>query len=208
MSDGVCKLVAEDVVELSVETSEDAQQIARLLRGQNKWQEVVPGLESVSVLYDPTSTTPEDVMDEMRKASEAASSVAHRSGPSLEIQVRYGGEYGPDLTNICDALGISEAEFIHSHTSSHHRIDMIGFTPGFAYVSGLDTSLSVPRRSMPRPRLPAGSVGVSDTYTGLYALAGPGGWPIIGRTDLRLFDPNAEDPFLLRPGQRLIFKSV
>ena len=208
MSDEACKQIADDVIELCVSSSEDAQRVAEFLRVQNKFQEVVPGLSSVSVMFDPIDMPAAFVTREMQRASALAPHMSADDASIVEIPVRYGGDAGLDLSYVCDLLGISESDFIRSHTAADHAVDMIGFTPGFAYISGLDAAFNVPRQSTPRPRLPAGSVGISGAYTGIYALAGPGGWPVIGQTDLNLFDPSADSPFLLRPGQRICFKAV
>ena len=207
MSDASIRLISEQALECRVHSAEDAQQLALVLRAQGCWQEVVAGLESVTVLFDPTRVTADTAMQTLSCAKQVETSQVE-TPDVVKIPVRYGGDDGPDLAEVCDKLGIAAAGFIEAHIASSHRVDMIGFTPGFAYVSGLDAALSVPRRGSPRPRLPAGSIGVSGGYTGIYALAGPGGWPIIGRTDQTLFDPSAVDPFVLQPGQRIVFEPV
>jgi KipI family sensor histidine kinase inhibitor len=115
---------------------------------------------------------------------------------------------GPDFAWVCEALGVSPDAFIEMHTGRTHTVEMIGFTPGFAYVSGLPEHVKIPRLSDPRPRVAPGSVGISAAYTGIYALAGPGGWPLVGRVSNPLFDPNSDAPFLLQPGQRIKFKAA
>ena len=99
-------------------------------------------------------------------------------------------------------------ELIAVHTSLEHRVDLIGFTPGFAYVSGLDEHLNVPRLSDPRQHVAAGSIGIAAGLTGLYALAGPGGWPLLGQTPVALYDPDRDEPFLLQIGMRVRFKAI
>ena len=99
-------------------------------------------------------------------------------------------------------------EFIALHTGSEYTVEMLGFTPGFAFIGGLDERLRVPRRKEPRLRVDAGSVGIADGRTGLYAMASPGGWTLVGRTPLRLFDAKAEEPFALRAGTRIRFKPI
>ena len=208
MSEEVCRQIAEDVVELSVGSAKEAQSVAKLLRAQNTWRDVVPGLATVTAVFDPVLVSAETVKSALKKAAETAPHQIEEDASVIKISVRYGGADGPDLPLVCEALQITEADFILTHTSAQHSVDMIGFTPGFAYISGIEASLSVPRKAAPRPRLPAGSVGVSGTYTGIYALAGPGGWPIIGRTESVLLDPGADDPFLLQPGQRVSFEAI
>ena len=126
----------------------------------------------------------------------------------IEIPVVYGGDYGPDLEGLSIATGLPPGEIINLHTSRAYKVDMIGFTPGFAFIGGLDERLRVPRRPEPRQRVPAGSVGIADGRTGLYAIASPGGWTLIGRTPIQLFDPNADTPFVLQPGMRVRFRAI
>jgi len=103
---------------------------------------------------------------------------------------------------------LSANELIALHTGQEYRVDLVGFTPGFVYIGGLDDVLHVPRRRQPRQHVEAGSVGIADGRTGLYALSGPGGWPLIGRTTFKLFDPRAAEPFPIRAGMRIRFVSI
>ena len=104
--------------------------------------------------------------------------------------------------------GLLQKELIALHTGQEYRVDMLGFTPGFAYIGGLDAALDVPRLPQPRMHVAAGSIGIADGRTGVYALPGPGGWPIIGRTSLTLFDALSDQPFLLQAGYRVRFTAV
>ena len=126
----------------------------------------------------------------------------------VEIPVVYGGESGPDLDEVCEILQMSADEFIAMHTGAEHRVDLVGFTPGFVYVGGIGEKLNVPRRAEPRQRVPAGSIGVADGRTGLYALQSPGGWHLVGRTPKPLFDAGNDDPFPLQAGMRIRFVRV
>ena len=127
------------------------------------------------------------------------------AGRSLGIPVRYGGEHGPDLAALATHAGISEDEVIARHCAVEYRVAMLGFSPGFPYLLGLDPRLAMPRLETPRTRVPAGSVGIGGAQTGIYPQAGPGGWRIIGRTALALFDPLHDPPTLLAPGDRVRF---
>ncbi|MBB6669735.1 5-oxoprolinase subunit PxpB [Cohnella nanjingensis] len=124
------------------------------------------------------------------------------------LPVRYGGEAGPDLAAAAARSGMSEAEFVDGHSSAAYEVAMIGFAPGFPYLSGLPERLTQPRRASPRLRVPAGSVGIAGRQTGVYPVDSPGGWQIIGRTDVRLFRLEAFDPFPIRPGDRVRFVPV
>jgi len=186
----------------------EAQAIAEQLRAAGPWLEVVAGIDSVVVRFDAVAC---DAAEASRRI-EAALAGGIRQLPVdselLEIPVVYGGDYGPDLEQACRTLGLSADEFVAMHTGSEHHVDMIGFTPGFAYVGGLDKSLRLPRRTHPRQHVPAGSVGIADGRTGLYSLPGPGGWTLVGRTPFRLFEAEADNPFPIRAGMRIRFKAI
>jgi inhibitor of KinA len=121
--------------------------------------------------------------------------------------VVYGGEYGPDFEFACEKLGLSGPELIEMH-SGEYTVDMIGYIPGFAYIGGLDDRLFIDRLEHPRQYVPAGSVGIAGGRTGLYSLAGPGGWPIIGRTSRKLFDATSDEPFTLFAAATVKFTAV
>jgi KipI family sensor histidine kinase inhibitor len=129
-------------------------------------------------------------------------------GRLFEIPVRYGGEFGPDLDDVAALHGLRPERVIGLHSEPEYFVFFLGFSPGFAYLGGLPRGLATPRLAVPRTRVPAGSVGIGGNQTGIYPLASPGGWRIIGRTDLRLFDTSAEPPALLRAGDRLRFVPV
>ena len=196
---------------LSVTTDDPraSQHMAAGLRATGDWLEVVAGIDTVSVLFDPTSTDMEAAQIRLEHSlANPASSAPERAPQTHDIPVQYGGQAGPDLGHVCETLNLTQAEFIVLHTSAEHTVDMIGFTPGFAYISGLPETLSIPRLSTPRTHVPAGSIGVTTGRTGTYALPGPGGWPLIGMTDLSLFDPDRADPFRLHPGDIIRFKQA
>ncbi|MFN3214235.1 MAG: 5-oxoprolinase subunit PxpB [Henriciella sp.] len=197
--------IADDVFEFRVESSRDAQTLARELRSVGLAEDVVAGLDRVCVRFEPAKF--EAVQAWLAEVT-SPKRADEMTGPVIEVPIEYGGEYGPDLDEICEALQLSRGAFIELHTQAIHRVEMIGFTPGFSYLSGLPDGFEIPRLSTPRPRVAAGSVGISAAYTGLYALAGPGGWPLIGRTDAPLFDVSSETPFLLQPGQSVKFTAA
>ncbi len=197
--------IADDVIEFQVETSRQAQALARELRSAKMAEDVVAGLDRVAIRFAPARAT----QVEAWLAGIRSISVEDKIDlPVVEIPVQYGGAFGPDLASICAAMDLSEDAFIALHAEAEHLVEMIGFTPGFSYISGLPDTFEIPRLGTPRPRVPAGSIGISAAFTGIYALAGPGGWPLIGRTQETLFDPDAAESFLLHPGQRVKFKAV
>jgi KipI family sensor histidine kinase inhibitor len=131
-----------------------------------------------------------------------------KRAPLIEIPVCYGGEFGPELTSIAEMLQVDEQDVVAMHTEHHYVVELIGFTPGFAYVSGLQGDLRVPRLSEPRQRVEPGSIGIAGGLTGLYALPGPGGWPLIGRTPLLLFRADEQQPMLLQSGAKVRFVAI
>ncbi len=123
----------------------------------------------------------------------------------IEIPVSYGGSWGPDLEEVAALCGITPAEWIRQHSTAEYRVLMIGFVPGFPYLDGLPKQLAVDRLPTPRLRVPAGSVAVGGSQTGIYPLESPGGWRLVGRTPLSLFRPDHAEPSLLRTGDRVRF---
>ncbi|MEM7458509.1 MAG: carboxyltransferase domain-containing protein [Pseudomonadota bacterium] len=197
--------IADDVLEFSVSTSRDAQMLAAQLRSLNLAEDIVAGLKTVCVRFNPKDLP---ALEARLVTFDDVNDVPSLMSETIDLNIQYGGEYGPDLPAICAAANLSEQAFIEMHTGRAHTVEMIGFTPGFAYISGLPDTFAVPRLSTPRSRVPAGSVGLSSAYTGVYALAGPGGWPLIGRVRDPLFDPESDDSFRLLPGHRIRFRAV
>ena len=202
-------ILSDEALEVPAASQEEAQARAAQLREGGGWREVVAGERSVAVLFDPLTETLGEATARLRAGCAATPPPPPASkAPVLTLPVRYGGADGPDLAALAAHAGLSEAEVIERHAGTLHTVAMLGFTPGFAYVDGLHESLRVPRLPVPRPRVPTGSVGVAEARTGLYALPGPGGWSLIGRTEASLFDPRADPPARLAPGQRVRFVPV
>jgi KipI family sensor histidine kinase inhibitor len=138
----------------------------------------------------------------------ATADVVVAPGRLVEIPVRYGGADGPDLGEVAAHAGLTESQVVVLHASVEYDVYMVGFSPGFPYLAGLPERLAMPRRATPRVRVPAGSVAIGGLQTGVYPLASPGGWRLIGRTPLPLFDPRREPPVLLSLGDRVRFVPV
>lgn len=136
-----------------------------------------------------------------------ASGTAHPASV-VEIPVLYGGDHGQDLGTAAVELGLSPNDLIARHCAAVYTVAMIGFAPGFPYLLGLDPGLALPRHSTPRARVPAGSVAIGGSQTGIYPGESPGGWRLLGRTPLRLFDPLRDPPCLLVPGARVRFRAI
>ncbi|GAA4498175.1 5-oxoprolinase subunit B [Hymenobacter ginsengisoli] len=180
-------------------------------------REVVPAFTTLTVYYDPwvlsqaSEALPyEQVASYLQRLLPAAqaAATAYVPGPLVEIPVCYGGDFGPDLGLVASHAQLSPEEVIARHAQAEYLVYMVGFAPGFPYLGGLDAGLATPRRAQPRPLVPAGAVGIAGAQTGIYSLPTPGGWQLIGRTPLRLFDPGRAQPSLLQAGDRLRFVSI
>lgn len=206
---------------LTPDPEETLREVVRVWRGLEAALlpgviEVAPAYTSVTVHYDQRElggALGEDPVEWLY--GQIAETVAVRSEPAvgeiprtIEIPVCYGGEWGPDLADVARHGGLSEEAVIERHSAARYLVHCLGFTPGFAYLSGLPPELAMPRRASPRRKVPAGSVGIGGTQTGVYPLPSPGGWQLIGWTPLTLFDPLAEHPTLLRVGDRVCFRPV
>jgi len=199
---------ADDVLEADVAGPLAAAAAAEAFPETTGVIEIVPGMERLAVLFDPLAVGAAAVEAALRRALAAPAPGPPAEAGEIEIPVVYGGDHGPDLKPVAEATGLSPGEVVRRHAASPCRVVLLGFTPGFAYMDGLDPALDVPRLASPRPRVEAGSVAVAAGRAGLYPLAGPGGWRILGRTDAALFDPAAADPFVLKPGARVRFVAV
>lgn len=167
----------------------------------------VPAHASVLVPFDPLLLDAADAIAFVTAAARRATSQTTDSPPDevVEIPVRYGGEDGPDLGQVAEAHGLRPDDVVELHAAARYRVLFLGFAPGFAYLGGLPPELATARRASPRERVPAGSLGIAGVHTGVYPLSMPGGWHLIGRTDVRLFDPSRPDPATLRPGATVRF---
>lgn len=195
----------DDLISIDVADAAGAQVLATNLRSSGDWLDVVGGIDSVVLQFDARLLNLAAALNKTSESLDFGSHATTELMDVVEIPVCYGGDYGPDIDTVCTQVGLSIDDVIALHTSGEYAVDMLGFTPGFAYVGGLDARLHVPRLTQPRVRVPAGSVGVAGEHTGLYALPGPGGWSLIGRTAYPLFDASAEEPITLHPGTRIRF---
>lgn len=179
---------------------------------------VVPAFASVAVHYDPAAVPdvrasgqpgPYERFSAAVLAALTDLDVATVAEPRrVEIPVCYGGAYGPDLQDLARQHGLTPDEVVRLHSGATYRVCMLGFEAGFAYLGGLPEAIATPRRPEPRTSVPAGSVGIGGRQTGVYPLATPGGWQLIGRTPLRLFDATLESPTLLGVGDEVVFRPI
>jgi len=167
--------------------------------------ETVPAYGTLLVHYDPLRLTCAQVTEWLEAEMADADEAATRKPRRLEVAVRYGGEGGPDLPFVASYHHATPEEIVRLHTGHDYTVFMMGFTPGFPYMGKLDDALVTPRLETPRTRVPAGSVGIAGAQTGIYPIESPGGWQLIGRTSLRLFDLAADEPFLFTPGDAVRF---
>ena len=175
-----------------------AVRLARALTGRPDLVDVVPGHRTVLVTW--AGVRPHDL--DALAASALAGGSAPESAQSVEIPVAYDGE---DLEEVARLVGLSPEEVVARHVAARYTVAFIGFAPGFAYLLGGDERLEVPRLPRPRERVPAGSVAIAGPYSGVYPRESPGGWRLIGRTSLALFDPQRTAPALLTSGDRVRF---
>jgi KipI family sensor histidine kinase inhibitor len=166
--------------------------------------EVVPGMNNLTIVFDPLEARSAALANQLQAAWDAAGDTP-ATGREVEVPVQYGGEFGPDLDVVARHTGLSANEVVRRHAAGEYVVFFLGFQPGFAYMGGLEAALHTPRRSSPRVEVPAGSVGIGGEQTGVYPATSPGGWQLIGRTDVPLFDPARTPPTLLQPGDRVRF---
>jgi KipI family sensor histidine kinase inhibitor len=210
---GECGLVIELGDAISDDVNARVHALARAVREalDGAVEEVVPSYRALLVVHDPLRT-PRAALS--KKLAALAAGVPEREAPPpqrvVRVPVRYGGALGPDLEEAARLCGLPADELVALHTAPVYRVHMLGFTPGFPYLGGLDRRIAVPRLAAPRTRIPAGSVAVGGEQTGIYPVESPGGWRILGHTPLRLFDPSpgAARPFLLAAGDGLRFVPV
>jgi 5-oxoprolinase (ATP-hydrolysing) subunit B len=168
--------------------------------------DVVAGLGNLTLFYDPLLLAQASAREQLARAwSDAQRDAGDGTQVTVHIPVRYGGTDGPDLAEVAHACGLDGETFIERHLRGEYAVYVMGFAPGFPYLGGLDTALHVPRRAQPRTQVPAGSVAIAGAMTGIYPRESPGGWSIIGRTDLKLFDVQASPVALLSVGTRVRF---
>lgn len=171
--------------------------------------EAVSSYTGIMVYFDPLITSHEEVV---AHAERAFDQVREKGLPGicsgLVIPVAYGGEYGPDLRTVAENASISMSEAAALHSTGTYTIHLLGFTPGFPYMGGMDQRLSTPRKREPSVHVPAGSVGIAGEQTGIYPVDSPGGWQIIGRTPLMIYDPHRDPVFLLTAGMKVRFRAV
>ena len=196
--------------EISRDTNRLVSAAARRVREQGirGVVDMIPAFVSLLVCYDPRVISCGALRARLETILQAEAETRETAGRVFEIPVCYGGEFGPDLPFIASHAGLTEREVVDIHTSRDYLVYMLGFLPGFCYLGGLDERLHMPRLETPRLRIPAGSVGIGGSQTGVYPLESPGGWRLLGRTPVRTWDPGRTPPILPQAGDYIRFVEI
>lgn len=204
---GDCALVMEFANEISKEVNARIRQTTKAIEKIEGVIEVLPTYRSITIFYRPDQIAYDELVTKLqtiKEGNEEGDSLSRR----IEIPTVYGGEYGPDLAYVAQHASLSEEEVIRIHTGTDYLVYMLGFSPGFTYLGGLDERIATPRLKSPRVKIPAGSVGIAGSQTGMYPSESPGGWQLIGRTPLKLYDPAKEPPVFIQAGDYIRYVAI
>jgi len=171
-------------------------------------EELIPAYCSILLLYKPIEITKSKLVEKLNTLKNNLEKFNIEKPDVIEIPTVYGGEYGPDLDYVAEYNNLSKNEVIEIHAQRKYLVYMLGFTPGFVYVGGMSEKIATPRLDKPRGKINKGSVGIAGSQTGIYPIDSPGGWRLIGRTPLNLFNPFREPPFLVKAGDYIKFKKI
>ena len=199
-SDNIDQIINSKIVEISFEINKKLNQFDIVA--------CYPTYNSLVIDYNPLNNERDVIINRISELIDNFEFKNLNSDELLEIDVNYGGDYGEDLKSVSEITKLSEKEVIKIHSSVIYHVYMIGFSPGFPYLGGLNEKLICPRLDSPRQVVPAGSVGIADKQTGIYPVESSGGWRLIGRTDENLFDNNLVSPSILKPGMKLKFNEI
>lgn len=207
---GDCALIMELGNEINPEINRRIREICYLIEkeeieGVVEW---VPTYRSIMIVYNPLVIEYSRLVNRLKGIEKESGEASFPPPLVIEIPTVYGGEFGPDIEYVASYNGLNVEDVINIHSSTNYLIYMLGFTPGFPYLGGMSSKIATPRLETPRERIPGGSVGIAGNQTGIYPIESPGGWRLIGRTPLKLFDTRREEPVLLKPGNYLRFKPI
>ena len=203
-------VIVEFSPQISVEINEAVHTLTAAVEnaGVSGVVECTPSYASIGVYYNPLQIEYSEIVRRLGEIVSANQVTTKRTARRVEIPVVYGGDFGPDLESVAGAHHLSPEAVVGLHHDPIYRVCLIGFTPGFPYLGGLPERLETPRLAVPRAAVPAGSVGIGGRQCGIYPVNSPGGWNIIGRTPLQLFDIRHVAPCLLTPGDEVVFRSI
>lgn len=204
---GDCAVTVAFAQEIREDTNRKIRYLAKKLQnaGIHGLQETVPTYCSLTVYYEPLVLSRRKLEHQILHFLAAYQPDTAEKKRIFQIPVCYEGEFAPDMEDVCRLTGLSREQVIALHSSVDYLIYMLGFLPGFPYLGGMDPRLEVPRLDSPRTRIPAGAVGIGGKQTGVYPLASPGGWRLIGRTPAAIYDPNREKPIVYEAGDYIRF---
>jgi KipI family sensor histidine kinase inhibitor len=168
----------------------------------------IPSYNELMICYDPLIISCRKLLDTLRTLETNIDTIELPESEIIHVPVLYGGQSGPDLNEVAALNNLSEEEVVKIHCSSSYLVYMLGFTPGFCYLGGMDQRIATRRKQSPRLIIPAGAVGIADKQTGIYPIESPGGWQLIGKTPLRLFDPAKKPEFLIKAGDCIKFYPI
>lgn len=168
----------------------------------------IPAYNELLICYDPLEISFRRLLDTLYLIENKLDDIQLPESRIIRVPVLYGGEAGPDLDEVAERNRLTPDKVIEIHSSADYLIYMLGFTPGFCYLGGMDERIATPRKAQPRLNIPAGSVGIADKQTGIYPIVSPGGWQLIGKTPLRLFDAARDPVFLFSPGDHIRFYAI
>ena len=196
--------------EISQEVNSQVHEMAAVVEttripGVVEW---VPAYRTLGIVYNPMETSFRSLIESLEQIEGLGGQAQAGRSRRIEIPVSYGGEMGPDLDFVAQHNQLTTDEVIRLHTASEYLVYLLGFTPGFPYLGGMAPEIAAPRLEEPRSHVPAGSVAIGGSQTGIYPIESPGGWRIIGRTPLKLFDLSRNSPFLLKAGDSVRFRSI
>ena len=207
---GDSSILIEFGKEISPEINQKIAATVQLIKDQQieGVVDVIPAFCSLLINYDPRVVLYDQICERMKGLANMDAKTGAGSKRIFEIPVCYGGKYGPDIDTIADNAGLSVEEVIKIHSSKDYLIYMLGFLPGFCYLGGLDERIHTPRLANPRIKIPAGSVGIGGSQTGIYPLDSPGGWQLMGMTPVKTYNPARETPILVQAGDYIRFVSI
>lgn len=208
---GDCAVTLQIGAEISEEVNREVVAVLETLRRAEILgvREIVPSYTAICIHYDPAVLPYDVLLERLSVLIVCSEKAAEQHPPVVQIPVCYGGDYGPDLAFVAESSGLTQEEVIRRHSAGEYLVYMLGFLPGFAYLGGMDDSIACPRLTSPRTKIPAGSVGIAGSQTGIYPLASPGGWQLIGRTPIKMFFIEGEKTrFALSAGDRVRFVPI